>query len=156
MREIVFGWWTSMDRERSKKWEPDRKERIYRSSVKLDRFRYREVSRQLSGKVSRKWSSTDTSIEEVSRNSPSNVRTEARSIHQLSRSYRGGMSFLDLSTKYWEAVGNVIKKKLKKLDRQQGIEEVSSQLLKPVFWDVKNIDMNAIQHATQPMIQSTY
>ena len=37
-----------------------------------------------------------------------------------------------------------------------GIEEVSSQHLKPVFRDVKNTDMNAIQHATQPMIQLTY
>ena len=37
-----------------------------------------------------------------------------------------------------------------------GIEEVLSQLLKPVFRDVKNTDMNTIQHATQPMIQSTY
>ena len=39
---------------------------------------------------------------------------------------------------------------------EEGIEEVSSQLLKPVFQDVENTDMNAIQHATQPMIQSTY
>ena len=44
---------------------------------------------------------------------------------------------------------------LKKLDRWQGIEEVSSKLLKLVFREVKNIDLNAIQHTTQPMIQST-
>ena len=37
----------------------------------------------------------------------------------------------------------------------QGIEEVSSKLLKLVFREVKNIDLNAIQHTTQPMIQST-
>ena len=37
-----------------------------------------------------------------------------------------------------------------------GIEEVSSQLLKAVFQDEKNTDKNAIQHATQPMIQTTY
>ena len=30
-----------------------------------------------------------------------------------------------------------------------------SQLFKTVFRDVKNIDMNAIQHTTQLMIQST-
>ena len=83
---------------------------LNRPSVNLDKRRCREVSRQLSRKVSRKWSSTDTSIEEVSRNNPSDARTETRFIHQLSRSYRGGMSFLDLSTKYREAVGNVIKK----------------------------------------------
>ena len=47
-------------------------------------------------------------------------------------------------------------KKLKELNRQQGIKEVSSQLLKAVFREVKNTDMNAIQHATQPMIQTPY
>ena len=36
-----------------------------------------------------------------------------------------------------------------------GIEEVSSHILKPVFQEEKNTDMNAIQHETQPMIQST-
>ena len=35
------------------------------------------------------------------------------------------------------------------------IEEVSSHILKLVFREEKNTDMNAIQHATQPMIQST-
>ena len=47
-----------------------------------------------------------------------------------------------------EKLSGLSKKKLKKLDRQQGIEEVSSQLLKPVFRDVKNTNMNSIQHAT--------
>ena len=78
--------------------------RLYRPLVKLDRFRYREVVRQLLRKVSRKWSSTDIGIEEVSRNNPSNARTKTRFIHQLSRSYRGGRSFFDLSIKYREAV----------------------------------------------------
>ena len=104
VREIVFGRWTSADRSRDiEEWEPDREEWIYRSLVNLDRCRYREVSRQLSRKVSRKCSSTDTGIEEVSRNNPSNARIEARSIHQLSRSYRGGRSFLDLSTRYQDS-----------------------------------------------------
>ena len=49
----------------------------------------------------------------------------------------------------------MLRKMLEKLDRYQGIEEVSSQLFKTVFRDVKNTDMNAIQHTTQPMIQST-
>ena len=47
-------------------------------------------------------------------------------------------------------------KKPKELDRQQGIEEVSSQLLKTVFQEEKNTDMNAIKYATQPIIQITY
>ena len=67
------------------------------------------------------------------------MQTYSQSIHQVSRSCR-----------------DCDKKKLKKLNRQQGIEEVSSQLLKTVFRNEKNTDMNAIQHATQPMIQSTY
>ena len=50
---------------------------LNRSSVNLDRCRCREVLRQLSRKVSRKRSSTDIGIEEVSRNNPSNVRIEA-------------------------------------------------------------------------------
>ena len=37
-------------------------------------------------------------------------------------------------------------------DRQLAIEEVSSQLFKTVFREVKNTGMNAIKHATQPMI----
>ena len=47
-------------------------------------------------------------------------------------------------------------KKLKELDRQLAIKEVSSQLFKIVFREEKNTDMNAIQHATQPMIQTPY
>ena len=68
----------------------------------------------------------------------SRMQTHSRTIHQVSRSFR-----------------ECDKEKLKKLDSQQGIEEVLSQFLKLVFWDVKNTDMNAIHHATQPMIEST-
>ena len=49
-------------------------------------------------------------IEPVSRNNSSYPRTEARSIHQVSRSYQGGRSFLDQSTRYREAVGIAIRK----------------------------------------------
>ena len=100
--------------------------RINSASINLDRWKCREVSRHLSRKVSRKWSSTNTGIEEVSRNKSSDTRIEARSIHQVSRSYWGGRNFLDRSTRCPEAVGIAIRKKLKKLDRQQGIEKVSS------------------------------
>ena len=62
----------------------------------------------------------------------------SRSIHQELRSCR-----------------DCNKKKIKKLNRQQGVEEVSSQLFKIVFQEEKNTDMNAIQHTTQTMIQST-
>ena len=115
---------------------------LNRLVVNLDRWRRREVSRHLSRKVSRKWSSTVEGINEVSRNKPTDTRTEARSIHQVSRSYRGGRSILDRSircrdaiedTEYSRSIHQVSrscwdydKKRLKKLDRQQGIEEVSS------------------------------
>ena len=88
---------------------------LNRPSVNLDRWRCQEVSRQQSRKVSRKWSSTNIGIEEVSRSNLSDTRTEARSIHQLSRSYRGGRSFLDLSTKYREGVKIAIRKSLRSL-----------------------------------------
>ena len=64
-------------------------------------------------KVLRNWSSTNTGIEEVSRNKPSDTRTEARSIHQLSRNYRGGRNFLDRSTRCREAIKITIRKSLK-------------------------------------------
>ena len=103
--------------------------RLNSPSVKLDRWRCQEVSRHLLRKVSRKWSSTDTGIEEVSRNKSSNTRIEARSIHQVSRSYRGGRNFLDRSTKCREIFGITIRKSWKSsTDRRYrgGIEEVSS------------------------------
>ena len=88
---------------------------LNRSSVNLDRWRCQEVSRQLLRKVSRKWSSTDTGIEEVSRNNPSDARTEARSIHQLSRNNRAGRSCLNRSTRYREAIKIAIWKSLRSL-----------------------------------------
>ena len=138
---------------------------LNRPSVNLDKWRCQEVLRQLLRKVSRKWSSTDTGIEEVSRNKLSEVRTEAQSIHQLSRScwwgksYRGGRSFLDLSTRYREAIEVAIWKNL----RNSTNSKVSKRCrwgvklaFKSSFREVKNTDMNTIQHATQPMIQTPY
>ena len=49
-------------------------------------------------------------IEEVSRNNPTELRTEAQSIHQVSRSYRGCRAILDQSTRYRAAVEIAIKK----------------------------------------------
>ena len=77
---------------------------LHRPSINLNRWRYREVSRHLSRKVLRNWSSTDTGIEVVSRNKPSDSKTKARSIHQLLRSYWGGRNFLNQSTRCREAV----------------------------------------------------
>ena len=100
----------------------------------FDRYRYRGGVEEQTIRYKNRSLIDPPAVEKLSR------RQElSRSIHQVSRSY------LDCD-----------KKKLQKFDRQQGIEEVSSQLLKGVFQEVKNIDMNAIQHATQPMIQTPY
>ena len=96
-----------------RKWAAARTRRLYRPLVNLDKHRCQKVSIQLSRKVLRKWSSTDTSIKEVLRNNPSDARIEARSIHQLSRSYYEGKSFLDLCTRYREAIEIMIWKSLR-------------------------------------------
>ena len=56
-------------------------------------------------------------IEKVSSNKESDSKTEARSIHQVSRSYQGGRSFLNRSTRYRGGVEIVLRKMHEKLDR---------------------------------------
>ena len=62
-------------------------------------------------KVSRKTTSTNVVVEEVSRNK-AKTRKEARSIHHLSRSYRGSRNFLDRSTSYRRSIEIAIRKSL--------------------------------------------
>ena len=102
---------------------------LNRPSINLDRWRCWKVSRQLSRKVSRKWSSTDIGIEEVSRNNPSDARTEARLIHQLSRSYRGGRSILDQSIRCRGGVEIAIWKSLR--------SSIYSKVSRRCRWGVK-------------------
>ena len=107
----VFGRETEKYQERDRgKWVLDRTGSLNSVPINLDRWRCREVSRHLSRKVSRKWSPIDTGIEEVSRNKSSDTRSESRSIQQVSRSYWGGKSILDRSTKCWGVVGITIRK----------------------------------------------
>ena len=97
-------------------------------------------------------------IEKVSSNNSSDPRTEARSIHQVSRSYRGGRSFLNRSTRYQGALGIAIWKGLRSLTDSKVSRRYRGGVEPPFktsFQEEKNTDMNAIQHATQPMIQST-
>ena len=77
---------------------------LNRPAVNLDRWRCREVSRHLSRNVLRKWLSTNTGTEKVSRNKSSDTRSESRSIHQVSRSYWSGRSILNRSTRCREAI----------------------------------------------------
>ena len=77
----------------------------------IDRYRYRGGVEEQSIKCKNKSLIYPPAVEKQLR------RQElSRSIHQVSRSCQ-----------------ECDKKKLKKLDRQQGIKEVSSQLIKPVF-----------------------
>ena len=100
----------------------------------IDRYRYRGGVEEQSIKCKNRSSIYPPAVEKLLR------RQElSQSIHQVLRSSR-----------------DCNMKKLKELDRQLAIEEVSSQLFKTVFQEVKNTNMNAIQHATQPMIQLTY
>ena len=100
----------------------------------IDRYRYRGGVNEQFIKCKNRSSIYPPAVEKLSRRQRS-----SRFIHQVSRSYQDSKM-----------------KKLKELDRQLAIKEVSSQLFKTVFREVKNTDMNAIQHATQPMIQSIY
>ena len=56
-------------------------------------------------------------IKKVSSNKESDSRIEARSIHQVSRSYREGRSFLNQSTRYQGGVEIALRKMLEKLNR---------------------------------------
>ena len=61
---------------------------------------------------------TDSSgVEQVLSNKESVSRTKARSIHQVLRSYQGGRSFLDRSTRYRGDVVIALRKRLEKLDK---------------------------------------
>ena len=100
-------------------------------------LRYREGIEKQRIEFKNRSSIDSPSVEELSR------RHElSRSIHQVSRRCRDC-----IKKNAWEA---------QQIARYRGcVKEVLSQRFETVFRDVKNIDMNAIQHITQPMIQST-
>ena len=100
-------------------------ESIYRTSVNLNRFRFREVSSQVSSLKS----FDRCSYREVS------IAKQARWIKEVSRSYRGDRRFLDRSTQLSRGVEIVIKINCKSRQIGQvlrGVEEVS-RLLKNSF-----------------------
>ena len=69
----------------------------------------KEVSSHLSRKVSRKKTSTDAAVEEVSRNK---AKTQEEKLDQ-STSYRGSRNFLDRSTSYRGSIEIAIRKSLR-------------------------------------------
>ena len=121
--------------------------------INLKKCKYREVSRYLSrrcrenarrqlrcqGGVEEQLNKTKnrSSIDPPGIEKLSRMETHSRSIHQVSRNYRG-----------------CNKKKLKKLDRQQGIEEVSSQLFKNSFlrWEKHRHECNPTCNSTNDPI----
>ena len=118
----------NQEKDRQKR-RTNRTEPIYRGSVKLDRRRCREVLIKVSSPVSRIWPSTNIGVEEMSRYKTSNTKVEARSIHQVLRSYRGDMNFLDRPTKCLGGNEITIRKSLEARQIakcREGVEEVSS------------------------------
>ena len=79
--------------------------------VNLDRCKYREVLRDLSRRC---WENAHRQLRSqgVSRNNSSESRTEAPSIHQVSRSYRAYWPNLDRFTRYRGAGEIAIRKSL--------------------------------------------
>ena len=115
------------------KWGLNHADPIYRSLVILDKSRGIKRCWALKG-------STDAAIEQVSLGVHS--QKEARWIEELSRSCR-----------------DCDKKKLKSSIDKPGIERCQEAVeiaLKKFFKEKKNADMNAIKHATQPRIQTTF
>ena len=138
------------------KWVPDRTGSLNSASSKS---RQMQVSRGIEISVEggvEKMVVDSWGIEEVSRNNPTESRTEARLIHQVSRSYQRWRPILDRSTRYREAVGIAIRKSWRSSIDSKVSRRCRASFLKAVFQDLKNTDMNATQHATQPMIQLTY
>ena len=85
----------------------------------------------------------------------SSIQKVPRWIEQLSSIQKVPRWIEQLSSNYRECD----KKKLKRLNRQPSCREVSSSCqdyLKIVFQEEKNTDMNAIKHALQPQIQTTF
>ena len=78
----------------------------------------------------------------------------SRSIHQVSRSYQGDMSFLNRSTRCWEAIEIAIRKSLRS-STDSNVSRRCRAFQNSFSKKEKNTNMNAIQHTTQPMIQST-
>ena len=112
--ESVLGEKTEKYRERDRrKWVPDRTGGLYSAGSKS---RQMQVSRGIEvpvEEVSRKSSSTAEVSRRYRGTTQQKPRIEARSIHQVSRSYRGCRPILDQSTRYRGAGEIVIRKSLR-------------------------------------------
>ena len=111
--ESVLGEKTEKYWERDRrKWFPNRTGGLYSAASKSHQM---QVSRGIKGICRggvKKMLVDSWGVEEVSRNNTSKSRTEARSIHQVLRSYRGYRPNLDRSTRYRGAGEIAIRKSL--------------------------------------------
>ena len=143
-RERDFGRWRgNRNRERSREMRSKSRWPIYRSSIILDSLRGVERSRALKGL-------TDATIEQVSRAKRSSM--DRRAIKQLSRRQKLSRWIEELL----RSCRDCNKKKLKSSIDKPGVEELLRLLWKQFFQEEKNTDMNAIKHAIQPRIQTTF
>ena len=100
-------------RERGRqKWVADHTRRIYRPSVNLDKWGVEVVSRHMLSRCQEKATSTDHVSRSCQGIKTPEARNDARSIHQVSRSYREVRNFLDRSTRCRGAVEIAIRKSL--------------------------------------------
>ena len=109
--------WESLGEKKEKYLERDRMKWVPNRIGSLNRASSKSRQMQVSGGIEtpveegiEKMVIDSWGIEEVLRNNPTEPRTKVRSIHQVSRSYRGCRPNLDRSTKYQEVVGIVIRK----------------------------------------------
>ena len=99
------------------RWAAIRMRKIYRASVNLDRWGVEVVSRCLLRRCQEKATSTDNVSRSCRGIKTPEERYDTWSIHQVSRSCREVINFLNQSTRCRGAIKIVIKKKLRKLDR---------------------------------------
>ena len=117
---------------------------------KVSSFNFRQMKlsrsyREVSTAKSPRW------IEKLS-----SVQKLPRWIKKLLRSYRDKFSKTSMDR---NCDNNCRERKIKRLDRQPSCRKVSSSYrdcLKTVFQEEKNIDINAVKHATQPKIQTKF
>ena len=155
--------WSEMrvfwDRNREVSWEKSKKndfritQRPYiKQLVNLDRCRYREVSRDLSRRCrenARRQLRCWEGIEEQHIRINNRSSIDPLGVEKLSRRQKLSWSIHQVSRRCWDCV------KKKAWEARQIARYWWGQLFKIVFWEEKNIDMNAIQHKTQQMIQLT-
>ena len=156
----VFGRWTGVDRSREieEMRNGSRKEVYIEPSVMLDRWGIERCRGSCRGRCQEKGRQQlryRASIEQQGIRSKNRSSIDPPGIEKLSRRQEHSRSIHQVSRSCWDCDNKKTWEAWQIARYQGGVEEVSSQLFKTVFREEKNIDMNAIQQTTKPMIQST-